>query len=150
MQCKLQWHKGTASHRLKGLTVQELCGALCYVSVQRGLCYVSVASHVVLWYFNETCWGRTLSQIFQNGRRDSPHPLAHIFLVITGKLIKNYIIKISEGKCNSNEKNNYANNFDERHGALYVKSLEERKLIFIESSSFYFLNFYLSTKKRFL
>ena len=79
-----------------------------------------------------------------------PTPLAHIFFVITGKLIRNYIIKISEGKCNSNEKNNYANNFDERHGALYVKSLEERKLIFIESSSFYLLNFYLATKKRFL
>ena len=42
-----------------------------------------------------------------------PTPLAHIFFVITGKLIRNYIIKISEGKCNSNEKNNYANNFDE-------------------------------------
>ena len=47
-----------------------------------------------------------------------PTPLAHIFLVITGKFIKNYIIKIGEGKCNSNEKNNYANNFDEKHVLL--------------------------------
>ena len=41
-------------------------------------------------------------------------PPAHIFLVVTGKFIKNYIIKLSEGKCNFNEKNDYANNFDGR------------------------------------
>ena len=45
-------------------------------------------------------------------------PLAHIFMVVTGKFIKNYMIKISEDKCNFNEKNNYANNFDERHVLL--------------------------------
>ena len=41
-------------------------------------------------------------------------PPAHIFLVVTGKFIKNYIIKLSEGKCNFNEKNDYVNNFDGR------------------------------------
>ena len=45
-------------------------------------------------------------------------PPAHIFLVVTGKFIENYIIKISEGKGNFNEKINYASNFDERHVAL--------------------------------
>ena len=25
MQCKLKWHKGTAYHRLEGLTLQEVC-----------------------------------------------------------------------------------------------------------------------------
>ena len=45
-------------------------------------------------------------------------PPAHILLVVTGKFIENYIIKITEGKCNFNAKNNYASNFDERHVLL--------------------------------
>ena len=46
-------------------------------------------------------------------------PPAHIFLVVTGTFIENYTIKISEGKCNCNLKNNYARNFDEKHVLLY-------------------------------
>ena len=42
-------------------------------------------------------------------------PSAHMFLVVTGKFIENYIITISEGKCNFNKINNYASNFDEKH-----------------------------------
>ena len=84
--------------------------------------------------------------------------------MITGKFIENYIIKISEGKCNFNEKNNYTQAILTKDMFYYdMKSLGEKKLIFIESLSFYFLafficrkcdtpnvNFYLSTKKRFL
>ena len=90
-------------------------------------------------------------------------PPTHIFLVVTVKVIENYIIKISEGNCNFNEKNNYASNFDKKTFSYDIKSLEERKLIFIENLSFYSLTFficrkcdtsnvnsYLPTKKRFL
>ena len=43
---------------------------------------------------------------------------AHIFLGVTGKFIENYFIKIREGKCNFNEKNNYTSNFEEKHVPL--------------------------------
>ena len=90
-------------------------------------------------------------------------PPAHIFLVVTGKFIKNYVIKISEGKCSFNEKIITQTILTKDMFCYDMKSLGERKLIFIESLSFYFLafficrkcdtpnvNFYLPTKKRFL
>ena len=49
-------------------------------------------------------------------------------LVVTRKFIKNYIIKISEGKCNFNEKNNYANHFDERHVLLWYKIIRGKEI----------------------
>ena len=83
-----------------------------------------------------------------------------MFLVVTGKFIENYIIRISESKWNFNEKNNYVSKFDEKHVLLWYETV--RRKIFIESLSFYFLafyicrkcdtpnvNFYLPTKKRF-
>ena len=57
-----------------------------------------------------------------------PPPPAHILLVITGKFIENYIIKISEGKGNFNEKINYASNFDERHVALWYEIIRRKEI----------------------
>ena len=70
-------------------------------------------------------------------------PPEHIFLVVTVKVIENYIIKISEGNCNFNEKNYYASNFDKKTFSYDIKSLRERKLIFIENLSFYSLTFFI-------
>ena len=148
MQCKLQWHKDAAYHRFKWLTVQEVCGVPSLIRLKWCIYYVSIVSHVVLSWW-------------------AGFPPAHIFFVVIGKFIENYIIKISEGKCNFNEKkNNYAGNFVEKHVLLWYEIdiyRKERKLIFIESLSFNFLafficrkcdtpnvNFYLPIKKRFL
>ena len=43
-----------------------------------------------------------------------------MFLMVRGNFIENYIIKISEGKCNFKEKTNYASNFDEKHLTMYI------------------------------
>ena len=49
---------------------------------------------------------------------------AHIFLGVAGKFIENYIIKVREGKCNFNEKNNYTSNFDEKHVPLWYEIIK--------------------------
>ena len=67
-----------------------------------------------------------------------------MFLVVTGKFIENYIIRISESKWNFNEKNNYVSKFDEKHVLLWYETI--RRKIFIECLSFYFLAFYICRK----
>ena len=92
--------------------------------------------------------------------------------MVTGKLIEQLSYQKSEGKyryfkCNFNGKTNYAHNFDEKHVLLWFDKKEindeiiRRKEIDIYGKLFFSffiwrkldtpnVNFYLSTKKRFL
>ena len=116
MQCKLQWHKGTAYHKFKELTVQEVCivPSLIRLEWYTILCQCSQPCRLVIfqWYLLRQKFKLNFSKWLAG------FSLALIFLAVTGKFIENYIIKLSEGKCNFNEKNNYVGNFDKKHVLL--------------------------------
>ena len=73
-------------------------------------------------------------------------PSAHIFLVVTEKFIKSYIIKISEGKCNFNEKNNYASNFDEKHDLSWYEIIRRKEIDIYRKFKFLFFSFFHLSK----
>ena len=85
-------------------------------------------------------------------------PVHILFWCLQTILLNSYIIKIREGKYkyfqwNFNEKTNYTHNFDEKIVLLWCDKNEingeilgERKLIFIEILSFYFLFFNVGRK----
>ena len=64
-----------------------------------------------------------------------------MFLVVTGKFIENYIIRISESKWNFNEKNNYVSKFDEKHVLLWYEIIRRKEIDIYRKFKFLFFSF---------